>query len=97
MSDADVWSHLRSVFKDTYRTRASLRDARKPLFITGWESMRYVLVLLTVTILADHASGQLISPTGNPPLNRMAVEVASDVPTKLKGNASLTFDSLLKC
>lgn len=40
------------------------------------------------------ASAQLISPNGNPPLNLIPVEIASDIPPKLKGDASLAFDRL---
>lgn len=35
--------------------------------------MRFALALLTMAILAGHANGQLISPNGDPPLNRIHV------------------------
>ena len=56
--------------------------------------MRCALALLTIAILAGHASGQLISPNGNPPLYRIPVEIASDVPPKLQGDVSLAFEGL---
>ena len=58
------------------------------------KSMRNALALLTIAILAGHASGQLISPSGDPPLNRIPIAIASEVPPKLQGDASLTFDDL---
>ena len=59
--------------------------------------MRFALTLLTMAILANHASGQLISPNGDPPLNQIHVEIESNVPQKLQGDASLTFDDLDIC
>jgi hypothetical protein len=56
--------------------------------------MRFALTLLTIAIFTGQANGQLISPNGNPPLNRMSVEIASDVPQKLRGDTLLTFDDL---
>lgn len=56
--------------------------------------MRHALVLLTIAILAGNASGQLISPDRNPPLNHVPVKIASDVPLRLQGNASLSFGDL---
>ncbi|KAA5541912.1 hypothetical protein FYK55_17095 [Roseiconus nitratireducens] len=59
--------------------------------------MRREFALLTIAIFAGHASGQLISPNGDPPLNRFFGEIASNVPTKLQGSASLTFRELDIC
>ena len=56
--------------------------------------MRFELALLTIAILAANANGQLISPNGVPPLSRIPVEIVSDVPQKLRGEAILTFDDL---
>ena len=56
--------------------------------------MRTALALLMTMMLAGFATGQLISPNGDTALNRIAVEIASSVPKKLQGNASLTFRDL---
>ena len=56
--------------------------------------MRPELALLTLAIVTGHASAQLISPSGDLPLNRISVEIASDVPAKLQGDVSLTFRDL---
>ena len=56
--------------------------------------MRQASVLLTIAIFTCPAVAQLISPNGNPPLNRISTQVASVVPPKLQGNASLEFISL---
>lgn len=76
------------------RFEVIFRRHRLIVSVPRLKSMRYAVILLTVAILADHASGQLISPNGNPPLNRILVEIASDVPTKLQGDASLSFDNV---
>lgn len=56
--------------------------------------MRFILALLMVVQLAGYASGQLILPNGSQRRNVIPVEIASDVPLKLQGDASLTFDDL---
>lgn len=56
--------------------------------------MKFALTLLTIAIFAVQAKGQLISTNGASPLNRIPIELASDVPQKLQGDASLTFDDL---
>lgn len=56
--------------------------------------MRYAITLQMIAILAVQVNAQLISPNGDSPLNRVPVEIASDVPQKLQGGASLTFDDL---
>lgn len=61
------------------------------------EAMTRELTLTIIAVLAGQASGQLISPNGDPPLDRISVEVASSVPSKLQGNASLTFRDLDIC
>lgn len=52
------------------------------------------LVLLILAILADHANGQLIARDRNLNPNSKPIEIASDVPQKLRGDASLTFRNL---
>jgi hypothetical protein len=71
----------------------NLARVLKPV-VPRLKPMRLALILLTITILADHARGQLISHDVSTPLNRKLVELASDVPAKLQGDASLSFDNL---
>ncbi|MCO8120136.1 hypothetical protein NHH03_00180 [Stieleria sp. TO1_6] len=73
---------------------SAIRGDRVIRTVPQLKEMRYAFALLTLAILASHACGQIILPMGNRPLYPIPVEIASNVPAKLQGDASLSFDSL---